>query len=205
MRENPPKMSNLRIGVIGLGVGTLAAYGQAGDYIRFYEINPQVIRIASDPQYFTYLQKSPSKLKIITGDARLSMEAELSRNESQDFDLLVVDAFSGDAPPVHLLTREAFEIYLKELKPTGIIAVNITNTFIDLQPVIAALAENMGLSYTVVHSDGDGRISLYCDWVLLSKASLTDRLGSVAAAPAKSQRALRLWTDAYSNLFAILR
>lgn len=205
MRENLPEASHLRIGVIGLGVGTLAAYGHSGDYMRFYEINPDVIQIASDPRYFTYLQKCPAKPNIITGDARLSMEAELSRNESQDFDLLVVDAFSGDAPPVHLLTREAFEIYLKELKPTGMIAVNITNTFIDLQPVVAALAQNMRLNYTVVHSDGDGRISLYCDWVLLSKKSLTDRLRPVAAASAKPQRAVRLWTDDYSNLFAILR
>ena len=205
LRGNPFNASNLRIGVIGLGVGTLAAYGQAGDYIRFYEINPEVIRIASDPRYFTYLQKCPSKLKIITGDARLSMEAELSRNASQDFDLLVVDAFSGDAPPVHLLTRDAFQIYLKEVKATGIIAVHITNTFIDLQSVLADLAQNMRLNYTVVHSDGDGRVSLYCDWVLLSKKPLTDRLGPTAAEPAKPRRSARLWTDDYSNLFAILR
>src|SRR5207302_6170149 len=131
----------------------------------------------ADPRYFTYLSKCQGKLNIVPGDARLSMEQELSRDEPQNFDLLVVDAFSGDAPPVHLLTKQAFEIYLKELNPNGIIAVNTTNTFIDLQPVLVQIAENMKLKYAIVHSDGDGRTSLYCDWGLLSRESIDDRLG----------------------------
>ncbi len=205
LRGTPTAARDLRVGVIGLGVGTLAAYGRLGDYVRFYEINPDVIRIAGDPTYFTYLTKCRSTLNIVTGDARLSMERELTRNEPQNFDLLVVDAFSGDAPPVHLLTKQAFEIYLKELNSSGIVAVNITNTFIDLQPVLYEIAQNMKLKYAMVHSDGDGRISLYCDWVLLSRASLDDRLGAAVRDQRKPSRNVRLWTDDYSNLFAVLR
>ena len=205
MKENSSQQNNLRIGVIGLGVGTLAAYAQAGDYVRFYEINPDVVRLATDPQYFTYLRNCPAKSTIMIGDARLSMEAELRRNQSQGFDVLVVDAFSGDAPPVHLLTREALEVYLKELKPGGILAVNVTNTFINLQPVVATLAQNLHLDYSLFHSDGDGRISFYSDWALLSEEPISDRLGSVVAGTSKPQPSGRVWTDDYSNLFAILR
>src|ERR1700730_14631271 len=105
---------NLRIGVVGLGAGTLAAYGKTGDYIRFYEINPEGTRIANEERDFTYLKDCPAKLAVISGDARLSMESELNRGQPQDFNLLAIDAFSGDAIPVHLLTEEAFQIYLKE-------------------------------------------------------------------------------------------
>jgi hypothetical protein len=205
LRGTPTAARDLRVGVIGLGVGTLAAYGRHGDYFRFYEINPDVIRIAGDPKYFTYLTKSQSRLNIVPGDARLSMARELGRNEPQNFDLLVVDAFSGDAPPVHLLTKQAFEIYLREIDSNGVIAVNITNTFIDLQPVLYEIAQNMKLKYAMVHSDGDGRISLYCDWVLLSRQSLDDRLGTAVRDQARPTRNVRLWTDDYSNLFAVLR
>jgi hypothetical protein len=105
----------LRIGGVGLGAGTIAAYGEPGDSIRFYEINPEVIRIATSGAYFTYLKDSRAQVEVIPGDARLSLERELDRGEPQKFDVLAIDAFSGDAIPVHLLTVEAFQTYLKHL------------------------------------------------------------------------------------------
>ena len=159
---------SLRIGVVGLGAGTLAAYGKPGDYIRFYEINPEVTRIASGP-YFSYLKDCPARLDVIAGDARLSMESELERGQPQQFDLLAIDAFSGDAIPVHLLTEEAFQIYLREMKAGGIIAVHITNTYFDLRPVLKRVAEHFGLHYLLMHTDGDNTVTTYSDWVLLSR------------------------------------
>ena len=198
------KPRNLHFGMIGLGVGTLAAYARDGDHVRFYEINPDVIRIARDPRYFTYLKQCPAPLEIIPGDARLSMERELAGNTSPGFDLLVVDAFSGDAPPVHLLTRQAFEIYLQEIKADGIIAVNITNTYIDLRPVIVANAREINAKYRFVHSDGDNRITVYSDWMLLSKGTRLDDIG-ISPTPELGTSAGMLWTDDYSNLFKALR
>ena len=199
---------NLRIGVVGLGVGTLAAYGNPGDYIRFYEINPEVTRIANDGQYFSYLKDCRARLDVIPGDARLSMESELNRGQPQDFNLLAIDAFSGDAIPVHLLTEEAFQIYLKEMKSDGIIAVHITNTYFDLQPVLRRVAERFKLHYALLHTDGDGGVTAYSDWVLLSRDhtilnSLPASAGSVRSGALKPD--LALWTDDYSNLFWVLR
>jgi spermidine synthase len=192
---------NLRIGVIGLGIGTLAAYARPGDYLRFYEINPDVIRISCDTNYFTYLKSCPAKLEIVPGDARLSMERELHENASQKFDLLVLDAFAGDAVPVHLLTKEAFQLYVDELGPDGIIAAHITNTYLDLRPVLGGLAQHMQLNYVFVHSSGDNRVTMYNDWVLLSKSSVLRRLDWQP----EPSRSIRLWTDDYSNLFQVLR
>ena len=196
-----PHSGNLRIGVIGLGVGTLAAYAQPGDYLRFYEINPDVIRIAADEDYFTYLINSPAKTDIVAGDARLSMERELRHGSSKHFHLLVVDAFSGDAVPVHLLTKEAFQLYLDQLEPNGIIAAHITNTYLDLEPVILGVAQDLCLNYVFIHSSGDGRVTMYNDWVLLSKGSVLRPLGGEGTGHATG----RLWTDEYSNLFQVLR
>ena len=111
--------AGLRIGVVGLGAGTVAAYGRAADHLRFYEINPDDIRIASDPRFFTFLSDSAAQIEVIPGDGRLSLERELAEHGSQDFDVLVIDAFSGDAIPVHLLTLEAFEIYRRSLKTSS--------------------------------------------------------------------------------------
>jgi hypothetical protein len=204
-----PERRHLRIGVVGLGVGTIAAYGKAGDTIRFYEINPQVIRIANDRRYFTFLSDCPAKVEVIPGDARLSMERELEQNDQQDFDVLAIDAFSGDAIPVHLLTQEAFDIYLKQLKkPSGILAVHITNAHLDLRPVVIGGAMHFGLKATWVHSAGDGRAAKDADWMLLSQDK--EIVGSEAARSAiEAQipyfRAIRPWTDDYSNLLQILK
>jgi hypothetical protein len=192
----------LRFGIIGLGVGTLAAYARADDYVRFYEINPEVIHIASSSGYFTYLSSCPAAMEIVPGDARLSMERELGQGSPQKFDLLAVDAFSGDAPPVHLLTRQAFQIYANEVAPDGIIAVNVTNTYVDLRPVVAGIANDLHFHYAFVHDDGDGRIALYSDWMLLSRAPLPLSVGGSLIEPKSRQL---VWTDDYSNLFQVLR
>jgi len=193
---------------VGLGAGTLAAYGSRGDYIRFYEINPEVTRIASDGQYFSYLRDCRARLEVIPGDARLSMERELNRGQPQDFTLLAIDAFNGDAIPVHLLTEEAFQIYLKQVKSDGIIAVHITNTYFDLQPVLRRVAERFKLHFALLHTDGDGSVTSYSDWVLLSRDqtildSLPASTGSSRSGALKPD--IALWTDDYSNLFWVLK
>jgi len=198
---------SIRMGAIGLGIGTVAAYGKSGDYIRFYEINPAVTKIATDPDgFFTYLRDSPAKVEIIPGDARLSMEREVASANPQGFDVLVVDAFAGDAIPVHLLTVEAFEIYLRELNPTGVLAIHVSNRYLDLRPVVHELAERFKLHSGWVHADG-GPMSQPSDWILLARtdgvlgqSELSNRLQSL-----DSQRKVRLWTDDYSNLFQILK
>ncbi len=204
LSSNP---QNLRVGVVGLGVGTLAAYGNPGDYIRFYEINPEVTRIANDARYFSYLRDCRARLEVIPGDARLSMERELKGGQPQDFNLLAIDAFSGDAIPVHLLTEEAFQVYLKQLKSEGIIAVHITNTYFDLRPVLQRVSEHFKLRYALLHTDGDGGVTTYSDWVLLSRdPTIVDSLpSSTGNAGGPLQPHLALWTDNYSNLFSVLR
>ncbi len=199
----------LRIGVVGLGVGTIAAYGKGKDQIRFYEINPAVIRMASDQRYFTFLSDSPAKIEIIPGDARLSMQRELDRNQRQDFDVLVIDAFSGDAIPVHLLTQEAFAIYFRQLRqPSGILAIHITNTYLDLRPVVVEAAEHFGFKAVLVNSAGDGRLSQDAEWMLVSRNSFAP--GSELDANRLSKEGSDLccnhpWTDDYSNLIQILK
>jgi len=200
--------NGLHIGDVGLGIGTVAAYARAGDSVRFYEINPQVLRLASDPRYFQFLHDSPAPVDVVLGDGRLSLERELAQGASEDYDVLIVDAFNGDAVPVHLLTIEAFQLYLRRLKnPGGVLAVNVTNTFLDLRPVVVAAAERLGLASVWVHCDGDGRVSYTNDWVLVSRDR--ERIEAVESA-AKHAAILqappsRLWTDDYSNLFQALR
>jgi SAM-dependent methyltransferase len=176
-----------RIGILGLGCGTLAAYGQAGDTIRIYEINPLVVDIAN--QYFTYLRDTPAKVEITMGDGRLNLESE----PSQQFDILVMDAFSGDSVPVHLLTREAFRTYFRHLKPDGILVVNITNNYLDLAPVMERAA--------------DASVCFSSSWALIMdrrtwEAHPTLHSGARLLRPV---RKFRIWTDDFSNMFGILR
>jgi hypothetical protein len=191
-----------RIGVIGLGAGTLAAYGKPGDSFRFYEINPQVLEVANS--WFTFLKQSPAKTEIILGDARLSLESE----PPQQFDVLAVDAFSGDAIPVHLLTKEAFAVYFRHLKPDGILAVHTSNTYLNLAPVVKLLAEDADYPVRLIVSDEDApRMISSADWVLVTRNQEflnepdTFAGGEAILVPAH----LRLWTDGYNNLFEILR
>jgi hypothetical protein len=193
---------SIRVGVIGLGAGTLAAYGQPGDYYRFYEINPLVIQLARSQ--FTFLGDSKALVEVALGDARLS----LAREPSQQFDILVVDAFSGDSIPVHLLTREAFDLYFCHLKPTGVLAVHVTNKYLALAPVVHKLARAMGKCDGIVEGPGDLATATFpSTWVLVSgQADIFQHpLIRGVAKPVEDRPRLRLWTDDYSNLFQILK
>jgi hypothetical protein len=196
-----------RIGLVGLGTGSLAAYGKSGDALRIYEINPAVERLARTR--FTYLEHCPAKVDVVLGDARLSMEGELQRHESPQFDLLALDAFSSDAIPVHLLTREAFEIYLQELKPGGVIAVHTSNRYLDLRPVVEQLARHFGLESATIFDDDESDWWIYSTtWILLTKnhAFLQQDDIRLATAPAEEIPAkLPLWTDDQTSLFRILK
>lgn len=197
----------LRVGVVGLGIGTLAAYGQPGDTFRFYEINPAVISLAEgEGGYFSYLADSPARIEIIAGDGRLSLARELETGGSQHYDVLVLDAFSGDAVPVHLLTRESFALYLEHLAPDGVLVVNISNRHLDLRPVVARLAAHFGLHTALVESPGDGRVFVNSTWVLATrnKAFLEQPEVARHCRPLVENTRIRLWTDDYSNLFQIL-
>jgi hypothetical protein len=191
-----------RVGVIGLGAGTLAAYGKPGDSFRFYEINPQVIEVANG--WFTFLKQSPAKSEVILGDARLSLENE----PSQHFDVLAVDAFSGDAIPVHLITKEAFAVYFRQLKPDGILAVHTSNTYLNLAPVVKLLAEDAGYTTRFIASEEDPLMMISsADWVVVTR---NQRFLNVPETFVGNQAIdiparLRLWTDDYNNLFEILR
>ena len=196
----------VRVGVIGLGTGTIATYGRAGDVYRFYEIDADVVRVARGE--FTYLSDSPAKVEVALGDARLTLE----REPPQKFDVLAVDAFSSDAIPVHLITREALAVYLKHAGEDGIVAFHVSNRFLDLVPVVARIArENNAVSVLVRddpdEEDEDSRRSR-TDWVLVSRhVKALQRAAIVkAGAEAPQDRAeWRTWTDDYSNLVQILR
>lgn len=195
-KEDAPR----KIGVIGLGAGTLAAYGEPGDTIKFYEINPQVIAIARSE--FTYLSDSKATVDVALGDARLVLE----REPAQGFDVLAVDAFSSDAIPVHLLTRQAFEVYLRHMKPDGIIAVHITNRYLDLGPVVKDIADALGLFAVQVADAAEGEIAS-TDWVLVARSAETLGREPIegAGVDIPSDPTRRLWTDDYNNLFKALK
>jgi hypothetical protein len=190
-----------RVGVIGLGVGTLAVYGNAGDTIRFYEINRAVEDIAKS--MFTYIGDSPALMQLVRGDARVSLAAE----PPQRYDVLVVDAFSGDAVPAHLLTAEALAIYRRHLAPGGIIAFHVSNRFLTLAPVVAQLAGNAGMQAVRVISTEDlTRQFLHSEWVLVTANAefLANPAVVSARQPIDVPPGLRLWTDDYSSLFPII-
>jgi SAM-dependent methyltransferase len=191
-----------RVGAIGLGAGTLAAYGKTSDYFRFYEINPQVIQIAKT--YFSYLRDSPARIDVALGDARLSLQNE----PPQQFDVLAVDAFSGDAIPVHLLTREAFALYLRHLKPDGILAVHTSNTYLNLPPVVQLLAADAGREARLIVSNENHRKLIdSSDWVVVTRDGhfLESIDTTVLNEPISVPSNLRVWTDDFNNLFQILR
>jgi SAM-dependent methyltransferase len=189
-----------RIGVIGLGTGTIAAYGRAGDYVKFYDINPQVVDIALSE--FTYVRGSKAKVEIALGDARLVLE----REPPQRFDLLAVDAFSSDAIPVHLLTKQAFEVYLRHLNPDGILAIHVTNRYLDLVPVVKDIADSLGLAARHVSENADGVIAS-TDWVLVARkrAELERSPISLSAQDIASDPRRRIWSDDFNNLFRAMK
>jgi hypothetical protein len=200
----------LRVGAVGLGVGTIAAYAQSGDYFRFYEINPAVVKQAQGPDScFTYLKLCRGEYDIIMGDGRIALENELLLGKEQNFDVLVLDAFSGDMIPVHLITLQAFKIYLKHLSPDGVIAFHTSNRNFLLAPVIFKIAEELGLEAVMIKTGFESDTAAEpATWVLLSltkqpisnakiiKSSLKPRPDAYAKAP--------LWTDDFNNPLKML-
>ena len=195
-----PRIEPLKVGIIGLGTGTIAAWGAKGDIYRFYDINPSVVDIAR--RDFTYLEDSEATIQTPLGDARLVLE----RESSQGFDILAIDAFSSDAIPVHLITSEALAIYRRHMKPSGIIAFHVTNRFLNLVPVVEALAHAHDLAVAWVSDDGDG-VASRSDWVLLSADAevLKKPLIAEATTPIEPRRDWRLWTDDFNNLVQVLK
>ncbi|HET6420795.1 MAG TPA: spermidine synthase [Geobacteraceae bacterium] len=192
--------SPLKVGVIGLGAGSLASFAEPGDVFRFYEINPQVEKLARSE--FTYLSDCRGKVEVVIGDGRLALE----REPSQQFDLLVADAFSGDAIPVHLIDLQAIQLYFRHLKPYGILALNITNTHLNVAPVVDRLARALGkYAVSVVNGDDEDREIYFASWALVSSRPIRSSLITKVATPLESRPELRTWTDDYSNLFQILK
>jgi spermidine synthase len=189
------------IGVIGLGPGTLAAYGRPGDHIRFYDINPAVPAIAEN--IFSYIRNSPAHVEIVEGDARTSLASETP----QHFDVLVVDAFSGDAIPIHLLTTEALALYRRHLTPRGIMAFHVSNLHVDLVPAVALLARSAGMQAWVV-STGPAQQSgeFSSTWILVTADSSFFAQPELAAAgwSPKLRPHLKVWTDDYSALLPLI-
>ncbi|MDH3319154.1 MAG: fused MFS/spermidine synthase [Betaproteobacteria bacterium] len=190
-----------RVGVIGLGVGTLAAYGRPGDLYRFYEIDPAVVQIAR--REFSYLEDSFAHVETVLGDARLQLE----REPGQQFDVLAVDAFAGDAVPMHLITREALAVYLRHIRPGGVIAFHVSNDFLDLPAVVLQLAEARGLKAAHVFDDAESRGGFSSDWVLLTTDPAFIDLPEIRAAtvPTRPRPDRRVWTDDFNNLLQVLK
>ena len=213
----------VEIGVIGLGIGTLAAYGRPGDHFRFFEIDPAVIRLARDSGYFTFVAQSRARVDLIEGDGRIAVARERER-DAPLFDYLIVDAYSSDAVPVHLLTREALALYVSSLAPNGILGIHISSRFFELTPMLFRLAEDAGLSAVQLQNEAAPRFFSYASrWVFMAKGD--ERLKELALAAEERQRSRNLlgnrpppviwptpgivedaplWTDDYSNLFMVL-
>jgi hypothetical protein len=195
-----------KVGVIGLGTGAIAAWGEAGDQYTFYELNPNVKRVAED--YFSYLNDTPADLKVVLGDARLALERELERQGAQEYQLLILDAFSSDAIPMHLLTREAMDLYLQHLATHGILAVHVSNRFLNLAPLVRNLAEDAGYQAELVacKSSGDG-LHAASLWVLvtrnqefLQKPEVQDKIEGWEEDFRNDVR----WTDDFGSLWQVM-
>jgi len=197
----------LRIGVVGLGCGTLAAYGQPGDTIRFYEINPEVIRISDE--YFTYRKDTQAKVDVVLGDARINMERELAAGDLQRFDVLAVDAFSSDSIPMHLLTKECVELYRKHLASDGLLCVHISNHFLDLSGVVCAIARAVGCQCVFVDNIADpSRGISFATWAIITTNSDFLDTPQVRASLInwdEREHATPVWTDDYGSLWQVLK
>ena len=210
------------VGVLGLGAGTLAAYGREGDIFRFYEIDPVVIKIAGRDGHFTYLEDSPANIEVVLGDARLSLQRELDSVGSQKFDVLVIDCFSSDSIPIHLLTKEALELYLAHLVPDGLLAFHTSNRFFDLEPIIYRLAREFDLSTLTIWNKSAGTtLASKSWWIFLSpnrnaimnlrafaekrkRRSAENALKIIVRTEPRTRQPTPLWTDDYSSLLSLL-
>lgn len=201
---NRPK----RIGVVGLGTGTMAAWGNPGDVVRFYEIDPEVEQVARE--WFSYLDDSPAEVSVVLGDARVQLERELAAGNPGNYDVMVVDAFSSDAIPIHLLTAECAEIYKQHLKPGGVLMIHISNLTLDLDGVVRGLAEHLGWTPQQLYSDGklNGQNIPSEDpsrWVAVtSDDDFLVRSGINAAAAGWTDQETMLWTDDFASLWHVI-
>lgn len=199
--------ADLRVGAVGLGVATIACYAEPGQRWTFYEIDPAVARIARDPELFSYLSDCLPDAAIVLGDARLSLA-----NTDDQYDLLILDAYSSDAIPIHLLTREALELYLERLAPGGVLAFHISNVHLDLEPVVASLAADAGLTALVRNDQNLTQAEWEADkapsiWAVVARSP--SDLGPLGAdprwQPARAPAGTTLWTDDFSSLLGVLR
>jgi len=194
-----------RIGVVGLGNGTLAAYARPRESWTFFEIDAAVERIARDTRWFTYLADSPGEVHVLLGDGRLSLAAAADR-----YDVLILDAYSSEAIPLHLLSREAVRVYRARLAPGGLLVFHISNRYFDLAPVVAGLAQDAGLEWRVRKDESDPaeirRGSIPSTWAVLTSnpAALHDLATDARWRRVPPNRA-GVWTDDYSSLLSALR
>jgi hypothetical protein len=195
------------VGAVGLGAGTIAAYGRPGNQFTFYEIDAAVARIASDPQYFTYLRDSKARVRIVIGDGRLKIAAAPDRS----YDLIVLDAFSSDSVPVHLLTREAVELYLGKLRPNGLLAFHISNNYLDLKPVVGGIARTLGcvaLAQDYRPSPEQQRRGADpSTWVIVARntGALATLRNDPRWRPVNQTSGLPVWTDQFSNILSVAK
>jgi hypothetical protein len=201
----------LRVGVLGLGVGTSAALATADDTLRFYEINPAVISLArGEGGFFTYLKDTPATVEMVEGDARISLEQELARGQPQAFDVLVLDVFSSDSIPMHLLTEEAVDVYRQHLAPHGVLAMHVSNQHLDLVPIVLAHAWRFGLHTALVTTRGEGN-AFTNYWALLSPdrefshGPTFKREGERVARMSFREQPALTWTDDLSSVLSVLK
>ncbi len=197
--------SKLQVGIIGLGVGALAAYGQPGDHYTFYELNPLVSDFAN--KYFSYLSSAKAEVDVKLGDARVTLQNELDLGQKNAFDLLIMDAFSGDLIPTHLMTHEAFLLYQQHIKAQGVIALHISNRHLSLLPVIMQHSRSLNMQVMLFETPGEGN-EHDAQWVVLtnnSRLTQSAKLISRQTVIAKDQYQKVLWTDDYSSLLPILK
>jgi len=197
-----------KVGIVGLGIGTLSAYGRPGQTMDFYELDPAIEKVARDRQLFTYLTDCKAQTRVIIGDARL----RLAGAESCGYGFLVIDAFASDAIPVHLLTREAFGLYLNKMRPNGLLAVHISNKYLRLEPVLASLARDCQLKGWIADSTKYHKTREHSEvtdsrWIILAHDSRD--LGTLALdpdlEPLPAAGAAKTWTDDYSDIISVLK
>jgi len=222
--DEPAEGGGRQIGIIGMGVGALAGYGRRADEIVYYEIDPEVVYVARDSGHFDFLQESRAQIEIVLGDGRLSLEREAQELGSRQFDVFVVDAFTSDAIPVHLLTQEAFRVYVQHLRPDGVIAIHVSNRHLRLSPLVSRLGESVGLhSLQVKNLNIPGYLSGQSSWVLLSRdareidhlerkirarmryAGVKESEVMLARPDAADLEGAPLWTDDFSNILSVLK
>jgi hypothetical protein len=206
LESHPRRGTGLNLGVVGLGAGTLAVYAKENDSLRFYEIDGDVVDLARE--YFTYLDNTPAEVQIILGDARISLESELRESGPRRFDLIALDAFTSDAIPVHLLTREAFALYHAHLQPDGVLAVHISNRHVDLEPLIRSHAREIGWTAVLIENEEQKDNEVYAaPWMIVtaSESILKSESFSESIGNGSEDGESVVWTDDYINLLGALK